>query len=474
MNQEQMPLAEALLEYKKRETVRFHVPGHKGRGGGILSSIYPLDLTEIPGLDDLHQPEEIILQAQQLAADAFGADETFFLIGGSTVGNMAMLLAACKPGEKILVQRNVHKSVINGLILSQARPVYLNPEFDEETGLPLTVSLHELKIKLEEHPDAKAVFMTNPNYFGMGVNLRPYADLCQHVGVPLLVDEAHGAHFSLIEGVPKSAMHSGATAAVQSTHKMLPSLTMSSMLHIKGSLLDRKRLRQALAMIQSSSPSYPLMASLDIARHYIVHDGQKDLEQAIQLGRQLKLALQKLQIPWLLLVEKGAKADFLDPLKVTMRTESADWHGFRLREYLEEKGIYPELADESHVLLVLSAHSSESDVERTVHAMRELELQSGESYIGRRSSFFQPFSNELVLTPFEVFNKEPILIPFEEAEGRVSAEMIVPYPPGIPVINPGERVCREMMNYIQELRRLGCRFHGVSDPSLRHVRVIEF
>lgn len=472
MNQDQMPLAEAMLDYTKRKTVRFHVPGHKGRGGGILSSLYPLDLTEIPGLDDLHQPEEAILQAQKLAADAFGADETFFLIGGSTVGNLALLMAACKPGEEVLVQRNVHKSVINGLIVSQARPVYLNPELEEETGLPLTVSLNELKLKLEKHSEAKAVFLTNPNYFGMGVDLQPYADLCQLHGVPLLVDEAHGAHFSQTEKLPKSAMHSGATAAVQSTHKMLPSLTMSSMLHIKGTLLDVKRLKQSLAMLQSSSPSYPLMASLDIARHYMVHDGRKGLEQAIRLSKNLKMEIQKLEIPWLRVVEKGPKVDFLDPLKITIRTESLDFHGFWLREYLEEQGIYPELADESHVLLVLSAHTSENDVKRTVEAMKGLKLQHTESF---RTSFHahQPFSNELVLTPYEVFNQESKEIPFEEAKGEICAEMIVPYPPGIPVINPGERFNGETMKYILELKQLGCRFHGVADPSLRNVGVIK-
>ncbi|RXT08982.1 aminotransferase class I/II-fold pyridoxal phosphate-dependent enzyme [Ammoniphilus sp. CFH 90114] len=472
MNQERMPLVEAMHRYQEKDPVRFHVPGHKGRGTGPLSSLYPLDLTEIPGLDDLHHPEEAILYAQQLASEVFGSDETFFLVGGSTVGNLAMLLAACKPGEEILVQRNVHKSVIHGLILSQASPVYLVPELDEKTGLPITVSISELLQKLQEHPQAKAVFLTNPNYYGMGVDLQPYAKACRQYGIPLLVDEAHGAHYGLHDDLPRSAMDSGATAAVQSTHKMLPSLTMSSMLHVKGDLLDRGRLKQALAMVQSSSPSYPLMASLDLARHYLVHEGRKDVEHAIQLSKKLKQGIESAQIPWLQVVDRGEKADSLDPLKVTIRTYSKNYHGFRLKEYLESKGIYPELADDQHVLLVISTHSSERDVERTVEAIEQLEVQYGGPFSLFDPAQFQPFSNELVLTPYEVFNERSVTVPFEEAEGKICAEMIVPYPPGIPVINPGERMSKEIMNYLQELQRLGCRFHGISDSKLGEIRVV--
>ncbi len=470
MNQNRMPLVEAMTQYHKRNPIRYHVPGHKGRGEGLLSSIYPFDLTEVPGLDDLHHPEEAILEAQQLAAEAFGADETFFLIGGSTVGNLAMLIAACHPGEEVLVQRNAHKSVMNGLILAQAKPIYLQPEVDTSTGLPVMVSLSELKAKLQKHLNAKAVFLTNPNYYGMGMDLRPYAEVCEAYGIPLLVDEAHGAHFGLIKGLPGSAMQAGASAAVQSTHKMLPSLTMSSMLHVKGMRLNRERLRKALTMVQSSSPSYPLMASLDHARHYILHAGQDELQQALHLSAQLKDRIARMDFSWLKVVEGKNHYDYLDPLKVTLRTHSTELHGFALREWLEQQGVFPELADEHHVLLALSPKTTIDDIERTLSIINQLERTLP---TGRKEAVpYRPLSSPFAaLSPYEVFQRASRSVPLQAAVEEISAEMIVPYPPGIPLVAPGERFEQEMLEYIQELQRMGCRFHGVEDSTLKTLKI---
>ncbi|WP_240689161.1 aminotransferase class I/II-fold pyridoxal phosphate-dependent enzyme [Ammoniphilus sp. YIM 78166] len=471
MNQNRMPLVEAITQYQKRNPIRYHVPGHKGRGEGLLASLYPFDLTEVPGLDDLHHPEEAIREAQQLAAEAFGAEETFFLIGGSTVGNLAMLLAACHPGDEVLVQRNAHKSVMNGLILAQAKPIYLQPEVDPITGLPVTVSLQELKIQLQKHPEAKAVFLTNPNYYGMGMNLRPYAELCEEYGIPLLVDEAHGAHLGLIQGLPGSAMQAGASAAVQSTHKMLPSLTMSSMLHVKGPRLNRERLRKALTMVQSSSPSYPLMASLDHARHYVLHVGQQELRQSLRLSAQLKDGLAHMAFSWLEVVEGKEHYDYLDPLKVTLRTHSHELHGFALREWLEQQGVFPELADEHHVLLTLSPKTTDDELKRTLSIINQLERTQLAG--SNQAVHYRPLSSPLILSPYEVFQRASSSVPLQAAVGEISAEMITPYPPGIPLVAPGERLELEMLEYIQELQRMGCRFHGVEDTTLKTLKIIK-
>jgi arginine decarboxylase len=476
MDQHSAPLYQAILDYKNKSAVRFHVPGHKGRGQeSFLSEISSWDVTEIPGLDDLHQPEEAIKASQRLAAEAFCADESFFLVGGSTAGNLALLLTACNPGEEVIVQRNVHKSVINGLVISQAKPVYLAPEIDEETGLPAGVSLQDLDKALTDHPKAKAVFLTNPSYYGMGKDLRFYAERCHLAGIPLLVDEAHGAHFGFSSKFPSSAIQAGASAAVQSAHKMLSALTMASMLHVRGPGVNRSRLKQVLAMLQSSSPSYPLMASLDLARRYIATSGSADLEQASKLSEELIHRVEALGIPWLQVVRKSEKSqgfDYIDPLKVTLRTSSLSFHGFRLKAYLEDHNIYPELADQHHVLLVLSLRSSREDIDRTIRALDSLPKEEFEC--NAHVQITAPiFAQEVVLTPHEAFyrSSEPVL--FELAVGKVSGEMVVPYPPGVSVINPGERIDEQSMIYLRKLQSMGCRFHGTADPMLETIQVIK-
>lgn len=474
MDQKQTPLVDAMRNYHELGTARFHVPGHKGRGeDSFLSPIFSFDVTEITGLDDLHHPEGAIWQAQQLAAEVFDADETFFLVGGSTVGNLALLMTVCQPGESILVQRNVHKSVINGLILSQAKPIYLMPEIDPETCLPLTVSLTELNRKLEENPQVKGVFLSNPNYFGMGMDLTPYAEICQRAGIPLLVDEAHGAHFGQADGLPVSAMQAGASAVVQSTHKMLPSMTMSSMLHVKGDIISRDRLKQILSMVQSSSPSYPLMASLDYARHYLYHEGKKDLIKVSHLAHQYRKKINALSLSWLRAVEKGPSYDYLDPFKITLRIHSPGYHGFALQEYLQHEGIFPELADDHHVLLALSPRTEENDLLRLLHAIESMEQGMQLDAIKGMELPDYHYPREVARTPHEVFYARTIRIPFQEAAGRISGEMIIPYPPGIPAVNPGERLDPKTIVYLQNLKRMGCRFHGISDPALETVLVLE-
>lgn len=472
-DQDRIPLVQAINDYKQENTARFHVPGHKGKEmDNFLSPLYPFDVTEIPGLDDLHHPEEAILEAQRLAAELFGAEETFFLVGGSTSGNLAMIFAACRPGDEILVQRNVHKSVIHGFILAGAIPIYLAPSIDPVTSLPVGVPLQQVKSKLQQYPRAKAVLLSNPNYYGMSMELLPYAQLCREAGIPLLVDEAHGAHFGFVEGFPSSAMQAGAAAAVQSTHKMLPSLTMSSMLHVQGELLDRARLRQALTMVQSSSPSYPLLASLDFARGYMAHEGRKDLEQVLVLARSFRKQAAHLHIPWLKVIQKSSAYDFLDPLKITLRTDSTAFHGFILKEYLERKGIFPEMADQHHVLLVLSPLTEQEELDRVVAALSKLnrfmEIRADQI----RAIPSELFIKEQVFSPGEVFNRESETIPFEESAGRVFAEMLIPYPPGVPLICHGERMDQETIDYIIQLQAKGCHFQGSHDSSLKTVKVV--
>lgn len=278
------PVYEMLEQYRHKGNISYHVPGHKNgeayrsavsaKSAGYLTEVMRYDVTEITGTDDLHHPEGVIREAQELAADCYGAEESYMLVGGSTAGNLALILTVCaEPGSLLILQRNVHKSVIHGLMLAGARAVFLEPQIDPGSGLAVAPSAETVQAALAAYPEAAGVLVTMPNYYGMGSDLAPLAQACHACCVPLLVDEAHGAHYGQHPALPAGALAQGADGVVQSTHKMLTALTMGAMLHVQGPWLDRALLRQRLAMVQSSSPSYPVMASLDLARRLLHSQG---------------------------------------------------------------------------------------------------------------------------------------------------------------------------------------------------------
>lgn len=480
MDQQKAPLYEALMERRLRGESSFHVPGHKfgaileTEQEGIYGPIMGLDYTEIEGLDDLHHPEGVILEAERLAAECFGAEESFFLVGGSTVGNLAAIATVCSRGDRILVQRNVHKSVLHGLMLAGAEAVFVQPELDPDTGLATGIAMEVLKLALSRNPQAKAVFLSNPNYYGMGMDLRPYAELVHTAGLPLLVDEAHGAHFGLHHAVPPSALSRGADVVVQSTHKMLTAMTMGAMLHVQGPRIDRARLKQRLAMLQSSSPSYPLMASLDLARRTAATAGTALMEERIPWLRHLSAGIRLLtcirQAEW------NDSYDYLDPFKITLYDRSGRLSGFQLQEQLGHRGIISEMADDRHALLACSLATDKHDLERLLLALQDIDgLLSGDGEA--------PADNRQVQLPDEPLEAKvgaPMALdmdaschagsvsalPLEEAIGRRSAETVIPYPPGIPLLFAGEIIRPEAANRIRQLALAGARFQGgLQDPS---------
>ncbi|GIM46009.1 arginine decarboxylase [Collibacillus ludicampi] len=475
-----LPLFEAIRAHLKKNPLPLHVPGHK-MGRGFSRSLAPwfaqaltLDLTELSGLDDLHQPEGAIREAEALAAEAFGAKETYFLVNGSTAGNYAMLMTACRPGDKVIVPRNAHKSVWQGMILAGAHPVYITPEVDSRFALATVILPQTVEEALKQHPDVKAVLITNPTYHGICSYLKQIAEICHRYNVLLLVDEAHGAHFAFHEKLPMTAMEAGADLAVQSTHKMLGSLTQTAMLHAQHDRYDRARLQTMLRMVQSTSPSYLLMLSLDAARHYMVTEGRKDLDEALTA---LDQAWEQARSLGVSLYQGGAHVHERDPFKWWIRTIDHGRTGFETARALEEQGVFCEMADSTGILAVFSYADRMKQMDRFLQAISRvltIPLSENPSTFSGEGAFISDMFlqiPEMELLPGEAIHKPYTVVPLREAAGRIAAEPVIPYPPGIPWIVPGERFSQELVERMRAYVQAGGRLQGVADPSLKTVRV---
>lgn len=432
------PLVDALVAFQQQQPISFHVPGHKN---GMLSglpdafkSVLAYDFTELTGLDDLHYPEEAIDEAQKLLAEAYGAEQSFFLINGSTVGNLAMVFAVCEKGDTLLVQRNSHKSVFHALELAGVQPIYLAPEWNPASLTAGSLRLDDVKAAVEGYPEAKALLLTHPDYYGMAAaDLSGIILYCHGKGIPVLVDEAHGAHFLAGPPFPESALALGADAVVQSAHKTLPAMTMGSFLHVQGNLVASQKIKKYLRMLQSSSPSYLIMASLDDARAYIENYSQPDMRSFLEKRKLFVEALKS--IPQLEVYEPD------DPLKVMLRV--VHHSGFQLKEQLEAMDIHAELADPYQVLLILpllkQSHSYPfAEIRRRVKESVRAVLQEERKTVGMAVPELPKISvPDLSYGALDM--EETEWIPYAKALGRISAGVVVPYPPGIPLVLPGER-----------------------------------
>ncbi len=539
MNSWHTPLFNMLSQHAALNPLSLHVPGHQY--GHVLQQLPPqvrasfesimrLDVTELSVTDDLHQPEGAIHEAQQLAAQLYGAEETYFLIGGSTSGNLALLLSQCPRDAILITQRNVHKSILNGIMLSGAQAVFLSPQLDAASGLPTVPALADLEQALSLYPQAAAVLLSSPNYYGQGVHLQAYAELVHRYGIPLLIDEAHGAHYGLHPKLPGGAVKAGADAVVQSTHKTLPALTMGAMLHIQGPLIDRGRLRQTLAAIQSSSPSYPIMASLDVARAACAHQGTTLFDRALAVSISLRQAICE-QLPWVGAVAGGlgascsvpedgksndqppsaqvqqAAVDTVDPLRLCIYDRTDGISGYDWQKQLEREGIWAEMADTRYCVLLIglsvgdaeasrmlralhtisercrlkerwieaaSDHASETAAESiaaasAVPASRQKQMYGGMATIWSASP--SRVSEPVRLSWFDRTSEATEQVRLQDSAGKICAEMITPYPPGIPILYPGERLTPEVIAVISSLSGQGAKFQGASDPTMMRIKV---
>ncbi|ERM91804.1 ornithine decarboxylase [Caldanaerobacter subterraneus subsp. yonseiensis KB-1] len=464
------PLYDALMEYVKKETVPFHMPGHKQ--GRVLPKEYienlaKIDLTEVPGLDNLHNPDGPILEAEKLAAKAFGSKQAFFLVNGSTAGIYAAMYAVLNPTDKVLVMRNSHKSVYNGVVLTQSIPVYLLPEIDYENGIAMGIDVEKLEEVLQKERDVKAVVVTHPNYYGFCSDIEKIVDIVHKYGKILIVDEAHGAHFPFSNNLPKTSIKAGADIVVQSLHKTLTSFTQTSILHLNSDRVDVVRLKYSLSLFQSTSPSYILMSSIDMAREYMEKEGKKRLEEVIQLALYVRREIDKMEGIRCLgedIVGRYGIVDF-DVTKLTISVKNLGIEGPEAEDFLRrECNIQVEMSDVYNILAMVTVGDDEKRVKMLLEGLKKLSKNRKRVKFGDRILF--PSLPEMELTPSEAVRKKKVRVPFEKAEGAISADFVTPYPPGVPLICPGERIEKDMVKYIEVLYNKGIKVLGIQDNLL--------
>lgn len=482
MDQNKTPIFDAVRSYIDLKPAYFRIPGHRFEKGIsqkwrdlVGDEIFKFDLTETPLVDDLHSPEGPIKEAQLLAGEVFAADHSYFLVNGTTCGNEAMIVTTAFQGQKVAIPRNAHKSALMGLIISGAEPVYLSPELSEEYGVQGGITAESVEKMFGENPDCKGVMVVSPTYYGICSDLRGIAEVCHRNKAVLMVDEAHGAHLYFSDQIPDGALVQGADMCAQSIHKVTGSLTQSSMLHVKSKLVDIDRLEATLHIVQSTSPSYLLMTSLDLARYDLAINGREMIQNAVNLSNYAREEINKIDgiicLDQSMVGKAGIKE--IDTTRLIISARKLGVTGFDLKNILfEDYDCDLELSDFINVLAIVTYANTKEDIDRLINALKEFaETKRGGKEL--KNETFLPALPDRALSPREAFFSKKKIIPWEDARGKIAGEMIAPYPPGIPVIYQGEIVSDEVWSYIESYRLLKRHLHGPADSSLKSFKIIE-
>lgn len=502
LDQTRMPFVEALEAYAREGFVPFHTPGHKlGIGAPDklhqwLGETLRYDLGVMYALDDLHEPEGVLKEAQELAADLYGADRTWFSINGTTAVIEAMILGTVREGEEIIIPREAHRSVISGLVLSGAKPVYLEGIFDEQWGIQRGAAAEQLEAVIRAHPKARAVLLVHPNYYGLGLDIRAMVSIAHQHGLPVLVDEAHGPHLPFDESLPTEAVAAGADLVAQSTHKLTGSLTQTSMLHGQGSRIDWRRVTQAHQMLQSTSPNYIFLASLDMARHQLAMEGRELVGKSVILARQLRQELAEIKGIRIMTGEniKGLPPNSLDCTKILIDFRDIGLTGPEAEKELRRHHIEVELTAGWHVLVLITAGDTEASIAALADAVRqvaaaagqETDAKSGHKAAEDRTGAYHHQQGaalprkvptmpapQVTVTPRQAYQARRKAIPLERAAGYIAAETITYYPPGIPFFGLGEQITPEVLDYIKIGQAAGYTPNGAADPTLQTLQVVD-
>ncbi|MCD1257972.1 aminotransferase class I/II-fold pyridoxal phosphate-dependent enzyme [Paenibacillus athensensis] len=482
MDHTSTPLFSALLRHAEQNPIQFHIPGHK-KGVGmdpefrafIGDNALSIDLINIAPLDDLHQPTGVIEEAQKLAADAFGADHTYFSVQGTSGAIMTMIMTVCSEGDKIIVPRNVHKSVMAAIIFVGAKPVFISPARDKNLGIDHGITTRSVRRALEKHPDAKAVLVINPTYYGVCTNLKEIVELVHSYNMPVLVDEAHGVLVHFHDRLPVSAMQAGADMAATSVHKLGGSMTQSSVLNVQGNRINPKRIQTIMSMLTTTSTSYILLASLDTARRQLALQGQAMAERTLALADYGRGHIN--EIPGLYCFGEeilGEEATFnYDPTKLCIHVRKLGLTGFEVENWLREQyNIEVELSDMYNILCFVTPGDTQDNVDILLTALRRLSEENYNVNTVNDVVIKVPAIPQLTLSPRDAFYGETEVLPFREAADRIIAEFIYVYPPGIPILLPGEVITQELIDYIVEHVEVGLPVKGPEDRSVQNVKVI--
>lgn len=489
LSQADTPLLAAMTHYVNDGAIPFHTPGHKqGKGmHPLLESIIgrealALDLALMPELDDLHEPHGCIKEAQNLAAGLYGSDHSFFVVNGTTGGIYAMILTIAGPGDKIIVPRNAHRSIIGGIILAGATPVFMHPEVDLYLGIAMGVTPQTVEDAVQQHPDAKGVLIINPTYYGVATDLRRIVDIVHDHNMPVVVDEAHGPHLHFSERLPLQALDVGADICAQSTHKIIGAMTQCSMVHCREGRISVPRLKAMLQLVQTTSPNYILMASLDVARMQMATQGRQLVERAIDLAEWVRCEINKIPGLYCFGADKlGNPGVFgFDPTKVTVTVKGLGLKGAEAERILRHKHkVQAELSDMYNLLFLITLGDGEDEARALVAALQDLAA----NHAGERdfslvedaysSIMAYPSTPEQVISPRRALFGHTKIVPFMQSAGRVCAEIITFYPPGIPLLCPGERISDEIIQYCRRLQEAGLHISGPEDYTLKTVKVVE-
>lgn len=479
LNQNKAPIYEALLQFRKNRIVPFDVPGHKrGRGNPELTAFLGeqavgIDVNSMKPLDNLCHPVSIIREAEQLAAQAFGAAQAFFMVNGTTSAVQGMILTACKKGDKIIVPRNVHRSVINALVLCGAEPVYVNPDVDTRLGIALGMSVSQVEKAILECPEAKAVVVNNPTYYGICSDLRGIVQLAHKHNMLVLVDEAHGTHFYFGKDLPVSAMKAGADMAAVSMHKSGGSLTQSSFL-LLGPAISTGYARQIVNLTQTTSGSYLLLSSLDISRRNLALNGEQIFAKVAELAEYVRNEVSKIGDYYAFskdLVNGDSIYDF-DTTKLSVHTRDIGLAGIEVYDILrDEYDIQIEFGDIGNILAYISVGDRNRDVERLISALYDIRRR----YRRNKSDLFtQEYINpQVIITPQRAFYAEKESLSLRASIGRICSEFVMCYPPGIPILAPGEMITLEIIDYIEYAKEKGCSMTGPQDHEIERLNVLK-
>lgn len=476
--QKDAPVHQALEEQRINRLAHFDVPGHKGGRGNkelkyfLGENCLKLDMNSMKPLDNLCHPVSVIKDAQRLAAESFGADEAFFIVNGTTAAVQAMIMASCKYGEKVIMPRNVHRSAINALVVCGAIPVYVNPGINKQLGIPLGMSVKDVKQAILDNPDAKAILINNPTYYGICSDLRSIVKLAHDHGMLVLADEAHGTHFYFHEKLPVSAMEAGCDMAAISMHKTGGSLTQSSMLLTRNTV-NADYVRQVINLTQTTSGSYLLISSLDIARRNLSLHGHEMFEKTMQFADYAREEINKLGGYYAFgeeLVNNDTIYDF-DSTKLSIHTRDIGLAGIEVYDLLrDDYGIQIEFGDIGNILAIISSGDRKLEIERLISALSEIKRLHEKDKAGL---FDHEYINpKIVMAPQKAFYGQKKSVRIEESSGMICGEFVMSYPPGIPILAPGEMITDDILKHIAYAKEKGCFMTGTEDMTIENINVV--